>query len=261
MKNILALLAFLLCTFITQAQTGVTTVGPVTINGGATLGGAPAASFSPVFSSAGACTGGGTTCTVTLSVVPGQFAICGIGNFFTSSGTLTCADTDGDTLTNYPTGNPYSDTVEFQGGLAEGALTHTNASEVFTCTQSNGADAIECGVMVFTGTPTSGWDVAIAGNSQRSLGLGNTTLVSGTSTATTTASELAVGFFVIFASSGAQTLSTSGSWIVATNTTGGDARCAMVYQILTTTGTQQAAILYNNTASGGNAIGVVSTIK
>jgi hypothetical protein len=260
-RKLLWSVTLLLLCFILSSPVNAQGIGGKAGVGGKGGFGGGASTFSPSFSSAGNCAGGGATCTITLSVTAGQFAFCGVGNLFTASGTLSCTDTNGDSLTNQPSGNPFSDTVEFQAGLFEGAMGTTNASETFTCNQSNGSDSVQCAVVVFSGAPTSGWDVPLAGNAQRSLGSGNTTLSSGTTSATTAANEIAVGFFLMFAGTGVQTLSQSSPWVLATTTSSGGARVAMVYQILTTTGTQTAAVLYNNTSAGANSIGIISTIK
>jgi hypothetical protein len=257
MRKLLAIAAFLLCALTAHAQTGVTTVGPVTINGGATLGGAPAASFTPVFSSAGNCGTGGTSCTVTLSVLSGQFVLCGLGSTNTSD-TYTCTDGDGDSITNVPSGNPYSPSGGIVG-VFEGALTHTNASEVFTCTQTNATQNMNCAVVVYSGTPTSGFDVALAGNNQTGLSNGATAATGGTTTSTTAASELAIGFFY-GAGSGVTSWSASGSWNLRTSSNSGS-NCAFVDKILTTTGTQQATATFNNSGGGARYFAVTATIK
>jgi hypothetical protein len=260
MRKLLAIAAFLLCAALTaQAQTGVTTVGPVTINGGATLGGAPAASFSPVFSTAGNCFTGTVSCTVTLSVTAGQFVVCGEGSTATSI-TLTCSDSDGDTITSSPSSNPYTNSgAAWTLGLKYGSLTHTNASEVFTCTASSSEFTLACAIGVYSGTPTSGWDVALAGNSQNGFGSGNTTLNSGTTTTTANASELAIGFFMVNTSAYLG-ISQSGSWNLRTSNAN-NVGFAFVDLTLTTTGTYTAALLVNETSLGNNAAGIISTIK
>jgi len=261
MRKLLAIAAFLLCALTAQAQTGVTTVGPVTINGGATLGGAPAASFTPVFSSAGSCSAGGTSCTVTLSVTPGQFAVCGMGSTDTTA-VFSCSDSDGDTITHIPTSSPYANTgTAFSVGVVEGSLTHTNASEIFTCTRTTSSFQLDCVVAVYSGTPTSGWDVAFAGNSQNAQASGGVTLTTGTTTSTANASELAIAVFIIQVPS-SFTFTPAGGYTVRSSVTNSTPFYFMDLT-LTSTGTQQAS--GNGNWTGGptnnNSTAAISTIK
>jgi hypothetical protein len=259
MRKLLAIAALLFCALTAQAQTGVTTVGPVTINGGATLGGAPAASFTPVFSSAGNCGAGGATCTTTLSVVSGQFVMCGVGSL-NASDTYTCTDTDGDSITNSPSGNPYAPGGG-SVGIKEGTLGTTNGSEIFTCHHTTLTFAFACAVMVFNGTPTSGFDVALAGNFATGLASGATSATGGTTTTTSAASELAIGF-IFTAGSGVSTTTASGPWTLGTSGPAStNPYCSFEYQILTTTGTPQAAFTYNNSGTNADYFAVTTTIK
>jgi hypothetical protein len=177
---------------------------------------------------------------------------------------FSCSDTDGDTITNIPTSSPYPNTsLNFIVGVVEGSLTHTNASEIFTCTRTTSSFIMGCVVAVYGGTPTSGWDVAWAGNTQNSnASATNITLTSGTTTTTTAASELAVGFFMM-QNAASFTLTATGGWNLRSPNTGGTP-FVLVDQVLTTTGTQQAQVIGNFTSStvtNNNSTGGVSTIK
>jgi hypothetical protein len=216
-------------------------------------------SFTPTFSVAGQCATGTTSCGVTLSVTNGQFVVCGEGTTAASI-TLSCSDSDGDTITSAPSGSPFAQvTAGWTLAMFRGALTHTNASEVFTCTASSAEFALDCAIGVYSGTPTSGWDVALAGLSNNSVPGGASVVNSGTTTVTTNASELAVAFFMVNTSN-TLVITQSGSWNLRTsnNTNVG---FALVDQILVTTGAQTAAITATEGTGPNAAAGILSTIK
>jgi hypothetical protein len=144
--------------------------------------------------------------------------------------------------------------------VLEGTLGTTNASEIFTCHHTVVTYAFACAVVVFSGTPTSGFDVALAGNNATGLGSGATTATGGTTTTTANASELAIGFIYTFGSGITSTTVTS-PWISATQGPSGTSYCTFEYQVLTVTGTQQAKFTYNNTGTGATYLAVTTTIK
>jgi hypothetical protein len=219
--------------------------------------------------STGGCLTGPTSCSFALNVTAGQFAVCGVASNSVPN-TLSCTDSDGDSLTNQPSGSPYTNTgAGTIAGLFEGTIGTTNSAETFTCHVTNRAnsspgnslDGMACVVAIYSGTPTTGWDVAAAGSSQNPISYGygvSDTLNSGTTTATTAPSELAIGLFF--------NTCCGGGW---TATDGWNPRAVMssdfgmvlVDKILTTTGSQTAQVSLSPVGSGSNAMGIVSTIK
>ncbi len=220
-------------------------------------------SFSPAYVRAGTGGTGSATATVTLSVTAGQFAVCGIVSSSVPTNTLTCSDTNSDTF-HYPTSSggqsttdsdTYLDSGVAIGGLGWATMSTTNSSEAFSCTVTNTADYQDCAVMIFSGTPTSGWDVAVAGASNASTA----SYVSGTSSTTASASELAIGLFSANGSS-TETVTGTSSWTCPTAATYeyGGMNVIACYKVLSATGTQKATATLGTAASG---VGMVSTIK
>jgi len=208
--------------------------------------------FAPVYQTSGNCSSGGFSCTVTLSVTAGQFAVCGVGSTSVPTNTLTCSDTNSDTF-SYPTGNPYLFTGNSIGSFGLATMSTTNATEVFTCTVTNNTNSMGCVVALYSGTPTSGWDVVVAG-ANNSTTLSFTT---GTSSVTANASELGVALFT--QDSSTSNVWTGGSgWTVEQTLIGG---ASVIYadKVLSVTGAQTAtATLVGANVSG---LGMVSTIK
>ena len=228
-------------------------------------GGSGATGFTPAYISSGTCVTGSNTCTITLSVAAGNFAVCGVLSTSVPTNTLTCTDANTDSF-SYPSSSPYLST-----GLAimrpGFALMSATASEVFTCHVTNGANYFTCSVLVFSGTPTSGWDVALAGATGSPLACPctNTPVNSGTTAATSVANELSIGLMgtgaapsdFAFTGTGGYSFPAAGQIRYSTAM-----YIALGYKALTSIGTQQATSGANTSYTiSPTPFGAVSTIK
>jgi hypothetical protein len=207
--------------------------------------------FTPSYVTSGSCNSGGATCTITLAVSAGNFAVCGVGSSSVPTNTLTCSSTSVTSFA-YPTSNPYLYTATAIGGLGWGTINVTSGASIFTCTVTNSTNYMGCVVSIYSGTPTSGWDVAVAG----AVNLATTSFTSGTSAATANASELAVGLFVQAIGSCANYTGTNGYTV--RNASATENCVALEDKVLTVTGTQTATATLSTLETG---LGVVSTIK
>lgn len=255
----------LLCLILSSPTSAQGIGGRAGVGGRGGIGGGVSSSFAPGFSGqAGTCAATGTACgtAITLSVTAGQFAVCSVFSF-NPSDILTCTDSDGDSITNQPSGSPASLTfATFTSTFAvfEGALTHTNASEAFTCHHTVTANEAICAVSVYNGMPMSGFDVPLAANLVTGLASGATNASGGTTAVTANPKELAIGIF-IGAGSGVTTWSAaSGPWNLRTSNSA-EFNIAIVDLTLTSTGAQTAAAIFNNSGTGASYIGFTTTIK
>jgi hypothetical protein len=250
-------LSFILISASLCAQNVARIPGP----GGKTSGGG--GGFTPSFSSANGCADGETgSCTITFSVTAGQFVACGYGSSTITSNTLGISDTNLDSFSS-PSGSPYTYTGNGKGALSFTIFGTTNASEVITITQSVTTTQMTAACALFSSTPTSGWDVTVAGNNN--TGAPNTTLISGTSSATANASEVGIGLFLgnDGPSTGKLNTTTAG-WTMAEDSVAeffGSEEAILTYKILSTTGTQEAQVSYSTGAVDATYFGIVSTIK
>ena len=225
----------------------------MTISPGASGGGG----FSPVYQVGGNCESGGATCTITLSVTAGWFAVCGVGST-TLLNTFSCTDASSDTLTATPSGSPYTDPTFTQGALFEGSL-GTTTSEVFTCHVTVTTNFMDCVVAVYSGTPTSGWDVTVAG-ANNTFGAGTNAWTSGTSGTTANASELGIGLFVTTNGGGGPSWTGTNGWTFRVqDATVGAINTVLIDKVLSSTGAQTATA--NASIGAASGLGMVSTIK
>lgn len=216
--------------------------------------GASGGGFTPAYVTSGACTSGTTSCSVVLSVTAGQFAVCGVGTT-TLSTTLSCTDSSSDSLTNVPAGSPYTDATVSEGGLFEGTL-GTTTSETFTCQVSASTNTMGCVVSVYSGTPTSGWDVTVAGADNAA---GASPFTTGTSGVTANVSELGIGLFVRNNGQFTPVWTGTNGWTWRAGAYITQIDVELVDKILSSTGAQTATATCSSTTGGG--LGMVSTIK
>jgi hypothetical protein len=224
------------------------------------VGGAPPP-FNPRFVTGGGCETGGTSCTITLSVTAGQFVVVGGGVSSTTSETYSVSDTNGDSFTN-PSRDPFVGSAN-SAFLAFAVIGTTNGSEVFTCSDSSSIPFFGCVVGVYTGTPTSGWDVALAGTTNAGTGGCTFSASSGTSGTTANASELGVGLFVSVGNSSNITWTGTSGWTFRVKSTATSAlSVALVDEILSSTQALTASVSATNCpAVTTPTLGMVSSIK
>ena len=144
--------------------------------------------------------------------------------------------------------------VGYIGEMFYGSATSASP-QVFTCHVTTTNGDFVCVVALYSGTPTAGWDSSAG--SAGAQNFNTKSLVSGTTATTSAASELGVslfsanGYFHVFSSSGNWTFRSS-------ENDGGAMMLALLDDVLSSTGTQQATAANNNFSSG---FGLVATIK
>ena len=254
MRKLFALTLLLLGAFVLLGAQGITLGKGATYGKGMTIspGTSGGGGFSPVYLTSGNCVSGGTSCTVTLSVTAGQFAVCNGGDSAASSPVTTCSDTNTDPF-HYPTSNPFNGTTG-SAGFGFATMGTTNASEVFTCNAANSGGYFGCVVAIYSGTPTSGWDVAIAG-----ANVSTSPFAGGTTATTANANELAVGSCVL-SNSDSYTWTGTNGWTFRNGITSSPYPIIAYFDlVLTSTGTQQVTATWGGPTDAG--VCVTSTIK
>lgn len=214
---------------------------------------AAAASFIPIQGSSGAngsttdvSTGAFTSTTTAGNSIHGGCAVYGSSVTF---GTVT--DTAGDT---FVVETPY------QSGSINTVLFHAynitaHASNVVTCNFTGGVFENVIAAEEFSGEPTSG-AVDKTTNAPNSSTM---SWVSGTTGATTQASELAIGWFVLLNSGTAPVFTQGSSWTsVQAGNSGTTYAFMLEYKALSSTGTQQATAALN---ANGSGTGQIATYK
>jgi hypothetical protein len=221
-----------------------------------------AQSSGPVFTPgvtavSGSCNTGGASCTSSAqSVTAGQFAVACIGSGTTSAVSFSVSDTNSDVFVPWAGGIIVGTSGSVECWIA--TMSTTNASEVFTFTNT-AAEPFMTGVdAIYTGTPTSGWDVTPAGAS--SSGTCPYTTTTGTSATTANASELGIAAFMV-PTGGSITLTGIGSWTVRVSLAGTGATLGIADNVLSSKQTLTATATVGGSCAGQASLGVVSSIK
>lgn len=224
--------------------------------------------FSPVYQTSGGCvdTSFNAACTITLSVTSGWFAVCGVGTIVTTN-EFSCSDSNSDTF-SADIGAQYVYTGHTSSAMFYGTMGTSATSEVFTirCANSSGYSATSCAgtVSVYSGTPTSGWDVIAAGAGTYSS-TSPVSITTGTTGTTSNAKELAVALFTVgngvgYSAVGSSSCSNSFTQRIAFS----DTNISLIFcdRILSSTGTITATGTYSPSLGGSSYVsGLASSVK
>ena len=261
LKSFLVISAIVFCAMFCTMSANAQGVGGKAGTGGkgGFGGGQASSSFTPgVTAIAGTCSTGETSCDLTtMSVTAGQFAIVCIGTDDTTAETYTLTNNNSDPTPSQVTGFPFAGTT-VRGTCFYQKIQTTNASYVLTCGDSNPTPDMGCVGAVYTGIPTSGWDVTLAGASTGTTSCPYTT-TTGTSGTTANASELGIAFFIAPAGPGA-TFSGLSGWTVRAEVSIAGISVGIADNILSSTQTLTATATLNCGASVASGA-FVSSIK
>jgi|SRR5579872_302894 len=211
---------------------GQTVLAPKTVAAPKTVViGQPAAGgggTAPTIVQAGACTSGGTSCTITMTTTTGHELYAAVSSYQAGVNSISgTGATFNQANVQKTQGNLGQETF-----LASGITGGTNV--VYTCATTNGATSLSCILIELTAGSTHSVDQVAAGS-----GASGTSLSSGATSATTQANELALGCAVI---AGAQTFTAGGSYALVTISIGSTTLQACESLALTSTGAQTATM-------------------
>lgn len=197
----------------------------------------------------GAANGSGS-CPVTLSVTAGNTVVAIVSSNSTTS-TQSVINTNSDSFTlalaQFTTGAVVTSVYTSHVGT-------TNASEVYTFTNSNTAQFESCAVLQYSGVASSSpVDQTATGTYSAT-----TSILTGTTATTTQASEMAVGIFACTGVGGGL-ITAGGAYTVREDTNANGTSAVFVEDlVLSSTGTQQATATASGT--GATGAGIIITL-